>query len=148
MHPSVTMDVVDPVIALKNVLRARWLLLGYGFEEDYAMLLATNLHAHGLRVITDIAHIDWNLIPYEMFGLKFVDVEILSISKLGDDLIANQLVVNAQVRQSMLQPAACHNMIINGVPSNDNSRTSRQQKPDNVILAKRVEDAVVIGSTE
>ena len=79
------MVVVDPVVALKNALRARWLLLGYVFEEDYAMLLATNLHAHGLRVITDIDHIDWNLIPYEMFGFKFVDVEILSISKLGDD---------------------------------------------------------------
>ena len=87
------------------------------------MLLATNLHAHGLRVITDIDHIDWNLIPYEMFGFKFVDVEILSISKLGDDLIANQLIVNAQVRQSMLKPSACHNMIINSVLSNHNSRT-------------------------
>ena len=96
--PSVTLVVVDPVVALKNALLARWLLLGYGFGEDYAMLLATNLHAQGLRVITDIDHIDWNLIPYELFGLKFVDVEILSISKLGNDLIANQLIVDAQVR--------------------------------------------------
>ena len=112
------------------------------------MLLATNLHAHGLRVITDIDHIDWNLIPHEMFGFKSVDIEILSISKLGDDLIANQLVVNAQVRQSMMQPAAYHNMIINGVPSNYNSRTSRQPKPDKVILTQRGEDLFVIGSTE
>ena len=96
------MDVVDPVIALKNALRARWLLLGYGFEEDYAMLLASNLHAHGVLVISDIDHIDWKLIPPEMFGFKSVDIEILSISKLGDDLIANQLIVNAQVRHSMM----------------------------------------------
>ena len=142
------MDVVDPVVALKNALRARWLLLGYGFEEDYAMLLASNLHAHGVLVISDIDHIDWKLIPPEMFGCKTVDTEILSISKLGDDLIANQLIVNAQVMQSMLKPSACHNMIINGVPSNYNSRTSRQPKPDKVILIQRGEDLFVIGSIE
>ena len=56
--PSPTMDVVDPVVALKNALRARWVLLGHGFEEEYAMLLASNLHAHGVRVISDIDHID------------------------------------------------------------------------------------------
>ena len=96
------MDVVDPVMALKNALRAKWLLLGSGFEEDYAMLLASNLHAHGVLVISDIDHIDWKLIPPEMFGFKSVDIEILSISKLGDDVIANQLIVNAQVRHSMM----------------------------------------------
>ena len=142
------MDVVDPVVALKNALRARWVLLGHGFEEEYAMLLASNLHAHGVRVISDIDHIDWKLIPPEVFGFKTIDFEVLSISKLGDDLIANQLVANAQVRHSMMQPAAHHKMIINCVPSNHNSRTSRQPKPDKVILAQRGEDLFVIGSIE
>ena len=48
----------------------------------------------------------------------------------------------------MLKPSACHNMIITGVLSNHDSRTSRQQKPDKVILSKRGEDTFVIGSTE
>ena len=142
------MDVLEPAIALQNALRARLLLWGYGFGGDYAMLLASNLHAHGVRVISDIDHIDWNLIPPEMFGFKSIDIEILSISKLGGDLIANQLIANAQVRHSMVQPAAHHKMIINCVPSNDNSRTSRQPKPEKVILAQRGEDVLVVGSTE
>ena len=83
-----------------------------------------------------------------MFGFKTIDIEVLSISKLGDDLNANQLIANAQVRQSMMQPAAHHKMIINCVPSNNNSRTSRQPKPDNVILTQRGEDLFVIGSIE
>ena len=142
------MDVVDPVVALKNALRARWVLLGHGFEEEYAMLLASNLHAHGVRVISDIDHIDWKLIPPAVFGFKTIDFEVLTISKLGDGLIANQLIANAQVRHSMMQPAAHHKMIINCVPSNHNSRTSRQPKPEKVIPAKRDEAVLVISSTE
>ena len=45
----------DPVVVLKNGLRARWSAMGHGFDEEYAMLLASNLHALGLNVVTDMA---------------------------------------------------------------------------------------------
>ena len=69
-----------------------------------------------MRVISDIDHVDWKLIPPEVFGFKTIDFEVLSISKLGDDLIANQLIAKGQVRHSMMQPAAHHKMIISCVP--------------------------------
>ena len=141
------MVVVDPVVALKNAPLARWSLLGYGSEGDYAMLLASNLHAQGLRVITDIDHIDWGLLPYEMFGFKFVDIHIQSKSRLGDDKIADQFIVEAQVRQTMAQPAVCLNMVIDGVQSKHRLRTSRQQ-PVNEIPVESEKGALVIGSTE
>ena len=68
----------DPVIVVKNGLRARWSLLGHVFDEEYAMLLASNLHALGVNVITDIDHIDWASLPYETLGFKFVDIHILT----------------------------------------------------------------------
>ena len=111
------------------------------------MLLASNLHALGVNVVTDIDHIKWASLPYETLGFKFVDIHILTMSKLGDSHIANQLVAEAQVRQTMLQPAVQINMFIDRVRSTHRLRTPRQP---NVLENHNCNNkgVLVIGATE
>ena len=80
----------DPVIGLKISLQFRWSSLGYVFEEGYATWLAKTLHAQGLSVINDIDHVDWDHIPIDQFGLGMVDIQVLKMTKLCDDEIAQK----------------------------------------------------------
>ena len=75
--------------------------MGYDFDEGYVALLAQTLHAQGLFVTDDIDHVYLELIPFESFGLELIDVQVLNMIKLGNDEIANQLIIDVQVRQRL-----------------------------------------------
>ena len=123
-------------------------MLGHISEEGHAALLATTLHAQGLSVINDIDHVDWELVPIDKFGLGLTDVQVLNMTKLGNDEIAHQLIVNAQVKRCMPKPAEIKRVVNEHAPFDFRKWMSRQHTPKEGMVKQEIQKTLVIGSTE
>lgn len=115
---------------LENDLIYRWSSLGRVFVENYAASLAQILHAHEVSVIDDIDHIDWENVPYEDFGLEFIDVQILHETKSDFEYLDIDLMAKAQMRQMKPEPVTTKKVVNGHVPFTIQKWISRHLEPN------------------
>ena len=76
-----------------------------------------------------------------------MDVQVLNVSKLGNDQIANQLIVNVQVGRGMPEPVEVEKVVNGHTPLDFNTSISRQPTPNVVDAKNKINGTLVIGST-
>ena len=137
---------VPEMCGLKTALQFRWTCLGYDFGEDYAALLAKTLHAQGLSVINDIDHFDWELVPIDKFGLGLTDVQVLNMTKLGNDELAHQLIINAWVMHYLPELAVIKRVANAHTPFCSQTDGCHSNPKTVVVNAKPNSEGFVFGS--